>query len=240
VVQCHPDLQDALVEPPYRPRFGTPEILERFVLREIFPAVELRDALEQPSWGWLIATAPGRSVGHRCRESGCRHRSAVVQIHNRIDDEIGPNRPSRSLERNLPVRTRTPTRPASIAAPTSETMSSPTIARWPAGSPKSLIGAAKKAGSGLPKTSAVLPVACSRAARNGPTSSCRPYAPFRCFGFLDVAVAHPRYRRLVLRSVAHYLVVDCRTGHLRLQGAAMGCRPSLTGTPSGACLPACC
>jgi hypothetical protein len=55
VVEGDADLQDALVEIPDPAPFLAPEELERFVLLEELPAIELGDAFDERGWGWLIA-----------------------------------------------------------------------------------------------------------------------------------------------------------------------------------------
>src|SRR5204863_112054 len=76
--------------------------------------------------------------------------------------------------RYLPVLTSTPVSPCRWAPSTSFSMSSPTISVPAAPAPRWTSAAAKKAGAGLPTTSASVPAACSRPATNAPLSSCRP------------------------------------------------------------------
>src|SRR5437764_760066 len=55
MVEGDANLEDALIQPSYPAPLGAPQQLQRFVLLEIFAAIELRDPVQQKLWCRLVA-----------------------------------------------------------------------------------------------------------------------------------------------------------------------------------------
>ena len=125
----------------------------------------------------LLGTPPPRLGGARCatrfrrRAAPSSRRAAPRTSATESTVAVGPTPDAATASgRYLPVRTSTPARPVRRAPPTSLSTSSPTITASAGRTPSPVSTVAKKAGAGLPTTTASHPVVYSSAATKGPTS----------------------------------------------------------------------